>query len=41
MAARFTELGLAPEAIARRFLFINSHAEPFRSEGKTWQEEGE
>jgi sulfhydrogenase subunit delta len=39
MAVRFTELGLTPEAIARRFLFINSHAEPFRSEGKKWREE--
>ena len=38
LAERFTELGLAPEAIARRFLFINSHAEPFRSEGVKWLE---
>jgi coenzyme F420-reducing hydrogenase gamma subunit len=37
LAAHFRELGLAPEAIARRFLFINSHAGPFLSEGKKWQ----
>jgi coenzyme F420-reducing hydrogenase gamma subunit len=37
LAHRFAEQGLAAEAIARRFLFINSHNEPFRSEGKKWQ----
>lgn len=40
LAVHFSELGLTPEAIARRFLFINSHAEPFRSEGQKWQEAG-
>ncbi len=38
LANRFAGLGLLPEAVARRFLFINSHAEPFGSEGKKWQE---
>lgn len=38
MAHQFSSQGLAPEAVARRFLFINSHSEPFHSEGKKWQE---
>jgi coenzyme F420-reducing hydrogenase gamma subunit len=38
LAQQFSAQGLSPEAIARRFLFINSHAEPFRNEGKKWQE---
>jgi sulfhydrogenase subunit delta len=39
LAHHFAAHGLDPEAIARRFLFINSHSEPFRSEGKKWREE--
>ena len=38
LANRFAGLGLLPDAIARRFLFINSHSEPFHSEGKKWLE---
>ncbi len=38
LANRFEGLGLQPEAISRRFLFINSHVEPFNSEGQKWQE---
>ena len=38
LANRFEGLGLQPEAIARRFLFINSHVEPFNREGLKWQE---
>ena len=38
LANQFAEHGLAPEAVARRFLFINSHAEPFNREGIKWQE---
>ncbi len=38
LANRFEGLGLQPEAIARRFLFINSHVEPFNGEGRKWQE---
>jgi len=41
LANRFAGLGLLPEAIARRFLFINSHAEPFNREGRTWQGKSE
>lgn len=40
LAEHFAAEGMAPEAIARRFLFINSHAEPFLSEGKKWREKG-
>jgi coenzyme F420-reducing hydrogenase gamma subunit len=39
LAQQFADQGLAAEAVARRFLFINSHAEPFNSEGKKWQEQ--
>lgn len=38
LANRFEGLGLQPEAIARRFLFINNHVEPFNTEGRKWQE---
>lgn len=38
LANRFEGLGLQPEAIARRFLFINSHVDPFNREGRNWQE---
>ena len=41
LAQQFHQQGLAPEAVARRFLFINSHSEPFHSEGKAWQEKEE
>ncbi len=37
LAQQFSAQGLAPEAVARRFLFINSQSEPFYSEGKKWQ----
>ena len=37
LANRFEGLGLQPDDIARRFLFINSHAGPFNSEGRKWQ----
>jgi coenzyme F420-reducing hydrogenase gamma subunit len=37
LANRFEGLGLQPDDIARRFLFINSHAEPFNAEGRKWQ----
>lgn len=40
LAQRFTGLGLMPEAVARRFLFINSAAPPFHDEGLKWREEG-
>ena len=40
MANRLQGLGLQAEAIARRFLLINSHAEPFRVEGQRWRESG-
>ncbi|MEJ2058975.1 MAG: sulfhydrogenase subunit delta [Acidihalobacter sp.] len=33
LSQRFAGLGLAPEAVRRRFHFITSHAEPFRSAG--------
>ena len=38
MAERAATLGLKADEVARCFLFINSHAEPFFSEGKKWQE---
>ncbi len=41
LANHFAEQGLTAEAVARRFLFINSHAEPFHSEGLKWQEKGD
>lgn len=37
LANRFEGLGLQSEAIARRFLFINSHVETFNAEGRKWQ----
>ncbi|MFO7593112.1 MAG: sulfhydrogenase subunit delta [Pseudomonadota bacterium] len=40
LANRFEGLGLQPDAIARRFLFINSHVEPFNREGRKWQGKG-
>lgn len=41
LANRFAGLGLLPDEIARRFLFINSHAEPFNREGSLWQGKSE
>lgn len=38
LARRFEGLGLVPEEIARRFLFINSHAPAFLEEGLRWRE---
>ena len=38
MAHRLEGLGLQPDAIAKRFLFINNHASPFHEEGRRWQE---
>ena len=40
LAQQFSEQGLAAEAIARRFLFINSHSKAFNAEGKKWLEKG-
>ncbi|MGM0594755.1 MAG: sulfhydrogenase subunit delta [Pseudomonadota bacterium] len=37
LANRFEGLGLQPDEIARRFLFINSHAPAFSAEGRKWQ----
>jgi sulfhydrogenase subunit delta len=37
LSRRFTGLGLLPEAIARRFLFINNGAEPFLTAGRNAQ----
>lgn len=37
LANRFTGLGLQPNDIARRFRFINNHAEAFDAEGRKWQ----
>lgn len=37
MARRLQGLGLPPEQIAKRFSFINNHAEAFREEAKNWQ----
>lgn len=39
LGRRFAGLGFVPEQIAQRFLFINSGAEPFQSEGRRWQGE--
>ena len=36
LGKRFAGLGLVPEAIANRYLAINSHTEPFLTEGKRW-----
>jgi coenzyme F420-reducing hydrogenase gamma subunit len=36
LGRRFAGLGLLPPEIARRFLFINGNAEPFREEGLHW-----
>jgi len=36
MGARLEGLGLIPEAIAKRFLFINSEASDFRNAGDLW-----
>ncbi len=36
LGTRFEGLGLTPDAIARRFLFINSHADAFAQAGQTW-----
>jgi len=38
LARRFDGLGLLPEEIARRFLFINNHAPAFLEEGLRWRE---
>jgi len=38
LARRFAGLGLVPEAVARRFLFINSGAPDFHDEGLKWRE---
>lgn len=38
LANRFEGLGLLPEAIARRFLLINSGAPSFNAEGRHWQD---
>jgi sulfhydrogenase subunit delta len=35
---RLRELGLAPEAVARRFSFIDSHAPEFLEAGRYWRE---
>jgi coenzyme F420-reducing hydrogenase gamma subunit len=40
LANRFEGLGLQPDDIARRFLFINSHVEPFNGEGRKWRGKG-
>ena len=37
LARKFAGLGLPPDEIARRFLFINSNAGPFREEGERWR----
>lgn len=40
LARRFEGFGLLPEAIAHRFLFINSAAPAFQQEGLRWREKG-
>jgi sulfhydrogenase subunit delta len=40
LAQRFTGLGLLPENIARRFLFINNNAPAFKQAGVRWQKAG-
>lgn len=37
LANRLEGLGLGPGEISRRFLFINSAAEPFKEEGLNWE----
>ena len=39
LGRRFAGLGLVPEEIAQRFLFVNNGVEPFLSEGRHWQGE--
>ncbi|HFD80164.1 MAG TPA: sulfhydrogenase subunit delta [Gammaproteobacteria bacterium] len=36
LGRRFEGLGLLPEQVARRFLFINSHADAFLEAGQRW-----
>ena len=38
LGKRFEGLGLLPQQIAQRFLFINNAAEPFAAAGRTWLE---
>jgi len=38
LGRRFEGLGLLPEAVARRFLFINNAAPAFAAAGKRWKE---
>jgi coenzyme F420-reducing hydrogenase gamma subunit len=38
LARRFQGLGLLPDAVARRFLFINSNAPAFHEEGRRWRD---
>jgi len=40
MAVRFEALGLLPQNIAQRFLFINSEAPDFKSAGIKWRNKG-
>lgn len=40
LARRFQGLGLMPEAVARRFLFINNQAPAFLQEGQRYHNEG-
>ncbi len=37
LARRFQGLGLPPDAVARRFLFINNNAPAFLEEGRRWR----
>jgi sulfhydrogenase subunit delta len=39
LARRFQGLGLLPAEIARRFLFISTHAPAFEAEGRNWRDE--
>lgn len=39
LARRFAGLGLLPDDIARRFLFVNSQAPAFLAEGRRWTKE--
>jgi coenzyme F420-reducing hydrogenase gamma subunit len=41
LGRRFSGLGLLPEEVSRRFLFINGNAGPFREEGLHWRGEVE
>jgi hypothetical protein len=36
LGQRFSALGLPPEAITQRFLFINSEAPAYREAGQAW-----